>query len=99
MLSQLHVWESSETPVGPGCVSLRRAQRLHRGLRARDIQLIFHDDNDLRALCDDLRLGRQLTDQVNTLPPYSHLFVNQVTGVATGPTRTLERITPSGRFI
>jgi len=63
--------------------------------------VVFHtdDDNDLRALCDDLRLGRELTDQVNSLPPFSHIFVNQPMGRVTGPTRSLEAVSQSGAII
>ena len=63
--------------------------------------VLFHtdDDNDLRALSDDLRLGRDLTDRVNQLPPYSHLFVNQLTGCVTGPIQCLEAVSRDGQII
>jgi len=38
------------------------------------------DDNDLKALGDDLKLGRELVERVRALLPHHYIFVNTRTG-------------------
>ena len=47
------------------------------------------DDNDLKALGDDLKLGRELAERVRNLPPYYYIFVNTRTGYVSPTPETI----------